>query len=122
MKKLFLTLLLVPGLAVAAVNVKFSVTLDAQKVKGECVVQDGEPMHYVCENGLEISGDVMVDGPHVSFDLQLQKDDEIICGPWLDTFLDTKAKMKVQDHDKNTLFKFSIMATEVEENEKPEEA
>lgn len=100
----------------AAVQVKFSVTLDHEKISGQCVVYDDEPMFYVCANGLEISGDVLVDGPHVSFDLELQKDNEIICAPWFDGFLGTKAKVKIEDHDKNTLFKFSIVATEIEED------
>ncbi len=112
MKKMLLALLLVPVLSMADVKVNFTLQVDQEKFSGECVVAEGEDLAYKHENGIEIVGDVLVDGPHVLFDLEITKDNELISGPCFATFLGTTAGMKIEDLDQNkVLIELSIIAT-----------
>ncbi len=116
MKKMILFLLLIPGLAMAAVRVNFTMLLDEKEYAGEFIVGDDAEFAYKYENGVEVTGTVVVDEQAVTFDLEILKPDEILFGPYFIANMGDRARIEVEDADAKTLFTFAIEANRIEDD------
>jgi len=120
MKRLAVSLLLVPFLATASTNVSFKMELNGKKYAGQYQLKDGE-FESKQEDGVEINGDLLVEGDKVIVDIEIVKDDEMVASPLFVASLGHKAKITIKDQDKNTLLKFTIIARNTDEKEHEKE-